>query len=140
MWVEVYNDWDSKLSVIFANRGFKKFFKIMDNEYNTKTIDLLKENIFNVLKLTSYENTKVVIVGQDSYHGEGEVDNFSFSVQKGIRLSPWFKNGYQELEDALGIKPALEGDLTKWAKEGVLLLNSTLTVIKDTSNSHSKLG
>lgn len=134
------NDWDSKLSVIFASEGFKKFFKIIDNEYDTKTIYPLKENIFNALKLTSYENTKVVIVGQDPYHGEGEAHGLSFSVQKGIKLPPSLKNIYKELEDDLGIKPALEGDLTKWAKEGVLLLNSTLTVVKDTPNSHSKLG
>lgn len=134
------NDWDSKLSVIFASEGFKRFFKIIDNEYNTKTIYPLKENIFNALKLTSYKDTKVVIVGQDPYHGEGEAHGLSFSVQKGIKLPPSLKNIYTELQDDLGIEPAREGDLTKWAKEGVLLLNSTLTVVKDTPNSHSKLG
>lgn len=134
------NDWDSILSVIFESDGFKRFLSVIDNEYNTKTIYPLKENIFNALKLTSYKDTKVVIVGQDPYHGEGEAHGLSFSVQKGIKLPPSLKNIYKELEDDLGIKQAIEGDLTKWAKEGVLLLNSTLTVIKDTPNSHSKLG
>lgn len=134
------NDWDIKLSVIENSDGFKRFMKMIDNEYETKTVYPLKENIFNALKLTSYSDTKVVIMGQDPYHGEGEAHGLSFSVQEGIKLPPSLKNIYKEMESDLGIVPSKKGDLTKWAKEGVLLLNSTLTVIKDTPNSHSKLG
>lgn len=134
------NDWDNILSVVENSDGFKKFLNVVDNEYKTKTIYPLKENIFNALKLTSFRNVKVVIVGQDPYHGEGEAHGLSFSVQEGIKLPPSLKNIYKELYDDLGITPALSGDLTKWAKEGVLLLNSTLTVVKDTPNSHKDLG
>lgn len=134
------NDWDNKLSVIWNSKGFKKFMSIIDNEYNTKTIYPPKEDIFAALKNTPFKDTKVVIVGQDPYHGEGEAMGLSFSVHDGIKLPPSLKNIYKELEDDLGFKPVTSGDLTKWTKEGVLLLNATLTVIKDTPNSHAKLG
>ena len=134
------NDWDEKLSVVEKSEGFNKFMKIIDHEYETKTIYPLKENIFNALKLTSFKDTRVVIVGQDPYHGEGEAHGLSFSVQDPTPLPPSLKNIYKEMKEDLGIEPAKSGDLTKWAKEGVLLLNSTLTVVKDTPNSHSKLG
>ncbi|MCX4365935.1 MAG: uracil-DNA glycosylase [Bacilli bacterium] len=134
------NDWDKVLSVIESSEGFKKFMDVVNHQYEINTIYPIKENIFNALKLTSYENTKVVIMGQDPYHGEGEAHGLSFSVQEGIKLPPSLKNIYQELESDLGIKPSKSGDLTKWAKEGVLLLNSTLTVVKDTPNSHKDLG
>lgn len=77
------NDWDEKLSTVFESKGFRRFLDIIDNEYKTKTIYPLKENVFNALKLTSYKDTKVVIVGQDPYHGKGEAHGLSFSVQKG---------------------------------------------------------
>ena len=134
------NDWDNKLSVIWNSEGFKKFMSIIDNEYNTKTIYPPKEDIFAALKNTPFKDTKGVIVGQDPYHGEGEAMGLSFSVHDGIKLPPSLKNIYKELEDDLGYKPVTSGDLTKWTKEGVLLLNATLTVIKDTPNSHAKLG
>lgn len=134
------NDWDEILKVVEDSPGFKKFLHIVDNEYKIKTIYPLKENIFNAFKLTPYKNVKVVIVGQDPYHGEGEAHGLSFSVQDPTPLPPSLKNIYKELKDDLGIEPATSGDLTKWALEGVLLLNSTLTVVKDTPNSHSKLG
>ena len=134
------NDWDNVLSVIENSEGFKRFMDVVNHQYEINTIYPLKENIFNALKLTSYENTKVVIMGQDPYHGEGEAHGLSFSVQEGIKLPPSLKNIYEELESDLGIPPVSSGDLTKWAKEGVLLLNSTLTVVKDTPNSHKDLG
>lgn len=134
------NDWDLKLSVIENSDGFKKFMDVIENEYKTKTIYPLRENIFNALKLTPYKDVKVVIVGQDPYHGEGEAHGLSFSVQDPTPLPPSLKNIFKEMLSDIGIEPAKSGDLTKWAKEGVLLLNSTLTVVKDTPNSHSKLG
>ena len=134
------NDWDQVLSVIWNSLGFNNFMNIVKKEYETKTIYPPKEDIFAALKNTSFKDVKVVIVGQDPYHGEGEAMGLSFSVHKGIKLPPSLKNISQELYDDLGIKPVTSGDLTKWTKEGVLLLNATLTVIKDTPNSHSKIG
>ena len=134
------NDWDKELSVIWNSEGFHKFLDVINHEYEINTVYPIKENIFAALKLTPYNKVKVVIMGQDPYHGEGEAHGLSFSVMDGIKLPPSLKNIYKELYDDLGIVPANTGNLTKWAKEGVLLLNSTLTVVKDTPNSHSKLG
>lgn len=134
------NDWDEKLSIIWHSPGFKNFMKIVEREYNTKIIYPPKNYIFNALKLTPYHNVKVVIVGQDPYHGEGEAHGLSFSVQKGIKLPPSLRNIYKEIYDDLGIEEPNNGDLTSWAKEGVLLLNASLTVEKDKPNSHQKLG
>lgn len=134
------NDWDKELEIIWKSEGFNKFMKIIQREYDNKIVYPAYDNIFEALKLTPYCNVKVVIVGQDPYHGENEAHGLSFSVLDGIKLPPSLKNIYKELEDDLNIKPCISGNLTKWAKEGVLMLNSTLTVVKDTPNSHSKLG
>lgn len=134
------NNWDNILNNVEKSEGFKKFYSIVEHEYNTKTIFPPKDYVFNALKLTPYENVKVVIMGQDPYHGVGEAHGLSFSVQDGIKLPPSLKNIYKELNDDLGIEPASSGDLTKWAKEGVLLLNAVLTVEKDKPASHRNLG
>ena len=134
------NDWDKILNIIEKSDGFRKFLNIINEKYNNQTVYPAKNNIFNALKLTSYKDTKVVIMGQDPYHGEGEAHGLSFSVQKGIKIPPSLQNIYKELESDLGIKPSLHGDLTKWAKEGVLLLNAVLTVEKDKPASHRNLG
>ncbi len=134
------NDWDEKLNVIWNSEGFKKFYHVVEEEYNTKTIYPPKDHIFEALKLTPYKDVKVVIVGQDPYHGENEAHGLSFSVQKGVKVPPSLQNIYKELYDDLGIPPKQDGDLTNWAKNGVLLLNSVLTVVKDTPASHRKLG
>ena len=134
------NDWDEKLKVIWDSEGFKNFYRKIMHEYDVKEIYPPKDYIFNALKLTSYENTKVVIVGQDPYHGKGEAHGLSFSVQKGVRIPPSLQNIYKELNDDLGIPPKDNGDLTNWATQGVLLLNSVLTVEKDKAASHRNLG
>ena len=134
------NDWDEKLKVIWDSEGFKNFYRKIMHEYDTKEVYPPKDYIFNALKLTSYENTKVVIVGQDPYHGKGEAHGLSFSVQKGIKIPPFLKNIYKELYDDLGVLPKDNGDLTGWALQGVLLLNSVLTVEKDKAASHRNLG
>ena len=134
------NDWDLKLKIIWESPGFKNFYKKIIHEYDTKEVYPPKDFIFNALKLTSYENTKVVIVGQDPYHGKGEAHGLSFSVQKGIKIPPSLKNIYKELYDDLGVLPKDNGDLTGWALQGVLLLNSVLTVEKDKAASHRNLG
>lgn len=134
------NDWDEVLKIVFEGEGFKKFYSLVENEYNMKTIYPPKDHIFQALKLTPYKNVKVVIVGQDPYHGEGEAHGLSFSVQKGVKVPPSLKNIYKELYDDLGITSPASGDLTKWAEQGVLLLNAVLTVEKDKPASHRKLG
>ena len=134
------NDWDEKLKVIWDSEGFKKFYQLVEDEYKNKTIFPPKDHIFEALKLTSYKDTRVVIVGQDPYHGEGEAHGLSFSVQKGVKVPPSLQNIYKELNDDLGIPPKNNGDLTNWAKSGVLMLNAVLTVVKDTPASHRKLG
>lgn len=134
------NDWDEILKVIESSEGFHKFLKTIDNLYNQKIIYPKKENIFNALKLTPYSDVKVIIVGQDPYHGENEAHGLSFSVQKGIKIPPSLKNIYKELYDDLGIVRGDNGDLSDWAQQGVLLLNAVLTVEKDKAASHRNMG
>lgn len=134
------NDWDEKLKIIWKSPGFHKFMDVVNHEYVTKTIFPPRDHIFEALKLTPYHNVKVVIMGQDPYHGVGEAHGLSFSVQKGVKVPPSLQNIYKELYDDLGIPPRNDGNLTGWAKEGVLLLNAVLTVVKDNPASHRKLG
>lgn len=134
------NDWDEVLKIIEESNGFRKFMSQVNNLYNQKTIYPPKNYVFNALKLTSYKDTKVVIMGQDPYHGEGEAHGLSFSVQKGVKIPPSLQNIYKELYDDLGIPPKKDGDLTSWAREGVLLLNAVLTVEKDKPASHRNMG
>ena len=134
------NDWDQLLSVVWHSPGFQKSYKMIMAEYAKKTIYPPKDYIFNALKLTSYENTKVVIVGQDPYHGENQAHGLSFSVQHGVKLPPSLQNIYRELKSDLGIPERSDGDLSNWARQGVLLLNAVLTVEKDKAASHRNLG
>ena len=99
-----------------------------------------EKNVFTALELTPFESVKVVILGQDPYHGFGQAHGLSFSVQKGILLPPSLKNIYKELQDDIGGELPTEGDLTHWAKQGVLLLNTVLTVEEGNANSHKGMG
>ena len=134
------NDWDIVLKSVWESPGFHKFMDKVKEEYKNYTCYPAYENIFNALKSTPYSKVKIVILGQDPYHGEGEAHGLSFSVQEGIKLPPSLQNIYKELYDDLGIKNGPSGDLTPWTKEGVLLLNSVLTVRKDMPASHKDLG
>lgn len=134
------NDWDIMLKSVWESEGFHKFMNKIKDEYSKHTCYPEFDNIFNALKETSYKDTKIVILGQDPYHGQGEAHGLSFSVQKGVKIPPSLQNIYKELYDDLGIKPSIYGDLTPWAKEGVLLLNSVLSVVKDTPASHKGIG
>lgn len=134
------NDWDEKLNIIWTSDGFKKFMEIVKNKYKENTCFPEYNNIFNALKLTPYNKVKVVILGQDPYHGVGEAHGLSFSVQDGIKKPPSLKNIFKELKDDLNIDEPVSGNLTHWANEGVLLLNSVLTVEKDKAASHKDLG
>ena len=99
-----------------------------------------ENNVFNALELTPFESVKVVILGQDPYHGFGQAHGLSFSVQKGTPLPPSIKNIYKELQEDIGGELPTEGDLSHWAKQGVLLLNSVLTVEEGNANSHKGMG
>ena len=99
-----------------------------------------EKNVFNALELTPFESVKVVILGQDPYHGFGQAHGLSFSVQKGTPLPPSLKNIYKELQEDIGGELPIEGDLTHWTKQGVLLLNTVLTVEEGNANSHKGMG
>ena len=133
------NDWDQVLSKVWESPGFDKFMNKVKDNYKNHTCFPKYENIFNALKLTPYKDVKIVIIGQDPYHGEGEAHGLSFSVQEGVKFPPSLQNIFKELYNDLGIKNT-KGDLTPWAKEGVLLLNSILSVEKDKPLSHKDLG
>ncbi len=133
------NDWDEVLSKVWDSPGFNKFMNKVKDNYKNHTCFPKYENIFNALKLTPYKDVKIVIIGQDPYHGEGEAHGLSFSVQEGVKFPPSLQNIFKELYNDLGIKNT-KGDLTPWAKEGVLLLNSILSVEKDKPLSHKDLG
>ena len=134
------NDWDQKLDVIWNSLGFQKFYKMIMAEYDKKTIYPPKDYIFNALKLTSYKDTKVVIVGHDPYHAEHQAHGLSFTVQKGVKLPPSLQNIYKEMADDLGVVVAQDGNLDYLAEQGVLLLNTLLTVRQGQAFSHRDLG
>ena len=133
------NKWDEYLKEEIQKDYFQNLLSFIKEEYKKKTIYPKQNEVFNAFRYTDFDNVKVVILGQDPYHGEGEAHGYAFSCLKNP-IPPSLKNIYKELESDLGINPSLDGDLTKWAKEGVLLLNATLTVKKDSPNSHSKIG
>ena len=131
--------WDEILEEEFKSPYFEKLGVFIKNEYKEKTIYPKYENIFNALRLTDFDKVKVVILGQDPYHGEGEAHGLSFSVQSGVRRPPSLNNMFKELYNDLGIT-RIENDLTSWAEQGVFLLNSIMTVVKDTPLSHKDKG
>lgn len=138
--VEFGNDWDGLISYQFEAPYYLKLREFLKEEYFHHTIYPSMYDIFNALKLTSYEDTKVVIVGQDPYHEPGQAHGLSFSVQDGIPLPPSLQNIYKEIENEFGYKMGKSGNLTKWARQGVLLLNNVLTVRRGQANSHRNQG
>ena len=140
MSVQIGNDWDEILKDEWKKDYYIRLRKNLINEYKNYTIYPNMYDIFNALKKVSYEDTKVVILGQDPYHGVGQAHGFSFSVQKGIKTPPSLLNIYKELHDDLGLYIPNNGNLIKWANQGVLLLNSTLTVRAHQANSHKDIG
>jgi len=129
---------------IYDQESNKEYFRnltnFIENEYSTKTIFPAKENIYSALKKTPYDKVKVMIIGQDPYHGDGEAHGLSFSVNPGIKIPPSLRNIYKELNSELGCYIPNNGYLIKWAEQGVLLLNAVLTVQKDNPASHQNKG
>ena len=131
--------WDIILEEEFKKDYFKKLGMFVKNEYKNKMIFPPYENIFDALRFTDYDEVKVVVLGQDPYHGLGEAHGLSFSVRENVKMPPSLQNIFKELYNDLGIKRT-KSDLTDWAKEGVLLLNSIMTVEKDRPLSHKNKG
>lgn len=134
------NDWQELLEGEMEKEYYQRLREFLVKEYRTRTIYPDMHDIFNALHYTSYKDVKVVILGQDPYHGPNQAYGLSFSVKPGVRIPPSLINIYKELKDDLGCYIPNNGTLTKWAKEGVLLLNTSLTVRAGEANSHSKIG
>ena len=133
-------DWNEKLAPLFSDERYKKIRSFLIDEYNTHTVFPNMYDLYNCFKYTQFKDLKAVILGQDPYHNEGQAHGLCFSVQDGIDLPPSLVNIYKEMKSDLGIDPPKSGNLTKWAKEGVLLLNTSLSVRAHQANSHSKCG
>ena len=138
--VHIGNDWDSLLEGEFKKDYYLSLREFLKTEYFSRKIYPPMNDIFNALKYTSYDDARVVILGQDPYHGEGQAHGLCFSVKRGIPFPPSLKNIFKELNDSLGIAIPDCGELVGWAKQGVLLLNTTLTVRESAPQSHKGKG
>lgn len=134
------NDWAKFLDIEFEKEYYQNLRKFLIKEYNSKTIYPDKYDIFNALHLTSYKDTKVVILGQDPYHGENQAHGLSFSVKKDVKIPPSLLNIFKEISLDIGYDIPNNGNLENWSKQGVLLLNTVLTVEKGKANSHKNKG
>lgn len=134
------NDWDEVMKGEFEKEYYLKLREFLKKEYTTQTIYPDMYSIFNAMKKTPYSRVKAVILGQDPYHEPGQAHGLCFSVLKGTVPPPSLRNIFKELSDELGIPPASHGELTKWAENGVLLLNTVLTVRRGQANSHKGMG
>ena len=138
--VRIGNDWDAVLADEFKKDYYLKLREFLKREYATKTIYPDMYSIFNALKLTPLSKVRAVILGQDPYHEPGQAMGLCFSVGDSTRLPPSLVNIYKELESDLGLPPSKSGDLSCWARQGVLLLNTVLTVRRGEANSHRRMG
>ena len=134
--IKITKNWANLLKEEFQKPYFKELQAFLDKEYSTHTIYPAMENIFNALNAVKYEDVKVVIIGQDPYHEPGQAQGMAFSVPDGVEIPPSLVNIYKEIESDLGIKCQNTGNLMRWAKQGVLLLNTSLTVRRGQANSH----
>ncbi len=138
--VKIEESWKKVLEPVFQKPYFKNLIDFIKSEYKRKTIYPPGNLIFNAFASTPFEKVKVVIIGQDPYHGHNQAHGLCFSVNKGIPIPPSLKNIYKELERDLGYKQPNHGDLSAWAKQGVLLLNAILTVQAGVASSHKDKG
>ena len=136
----IQNDWLDALQGEFRQPYYKKLFQTVNEEYRTRRIFPPADDIFNAFHLTPLRDVKVVILGQDPYHGEGQAHGLCFSVRPGVEIPPSLVNIYQELHDDLGCYIPNNGYLKKWADQGVMLLNTVLTVRAHAANSHQGIG
>ena len=133
-------DWNERLAPLFNDERYQKIRQFLLQEYSTHTVYPDMHDIYNCFRYTPFSNVKVVLLGQDPYHNEGQAHGLCFSVQHGVKNPPSLENIYKELVDDIGCQKPKDGTLTKWAKEGVLLLNTSLTVREHQANSHAKCG
>ncbi len=133
-------DWLESLQEEFRKPYYKSLYETVQREYRSKTVFPPADDIFNALHYTPLSQVKVVIIGQDPYHEPGQAHGLSFSVQPGVKIPPSLQNIYKELSDDLGLTIPDNGCLTKWARQGVLLLNTVLTVEAHRANSHAGIG
>lgn len=139
--IHIEEGWYAKLKDYFDTEVFKQLSTFVRKEYVSKKVYPNPKNIFKAFWLTPFDHVKVVILGQDPYHGVGQAEGLSFSVPHGVRVPPSLQNIYKEIESDLGIKKDFsDGTLEKWAKQGVFLLNAILTVVANTPASHQKRG
>ena len=136
----ITKNWFELLKNEFNSKEFKELQTFLNNEYATYKIYPEAKNVFNALNLVKYDDVKVVIIGQDPYHQPHQAHGLCFSVLEGTKLPPSLQNIFKEIEDETGKKPNTNGNLTSWAKQGVLLLNSVLTVRESCPNSHKNKG
>lgn len=134
------NDWNDLLKDTINGENYKKIRDFLKEEYFTREIYPPMEQIFNAFKLTPYSDIKAVILGQDPYHEPGEAHGLCFSVTQGTKMPPSLQNIYKELKDDINVDNGNKTDLTPWAKQGVFLLNTTLTVRRGQANSHQNCG
>lgn len=138
--VHLGNDWDQVLAGEFEKDYYRELRAFLKNEYATRTIYPSMYDIFNALKHTAYRDVKVVILGQDPYHGPGQAHGMCFSVKKGVPVPPSLVNIYKELKEDVGFQIPEHGFLETWADQGVLLMNTVLTVRAGQANSHKGKG
>ena len=136
----IANDWLEPLKPEFSKPYYKKLYQTVNEEYRTHQIFPPADDIFNAFALTPLHEVKVVILGQDPYHGEGQAHGLCFSVKPDVEIPSSLVNIYKELQDDCGCEIPNNGYLTKWAKQGVLLLNTVLTVRAHQANSHRGIG
>ena len=137
--IDLY-DWKAPLAPLFADERYQQIRAFLKSEYSSRVIYPDMHDIFNCFRFTPYEKVKVVLLGQDPYHNEGQAHGLCFSVPNGIQKPPSLVNMFKELKEDLGCTEPKSGDLTKWAREGVLLMNTALTVRAHQANSHATCG
>ena len=133
-------DWNERLAPLFQDERYLKIRAFLKEEYSTHVVYPDMYDIYNCFRYTPFSEVKVVLLGQDPYHNEGQAHGLCFSVKEGMKKPPSLENMLKELQSDLGVPPPRSGDLTKWAKEGVLLLNTALTVRAHQANSHANCG
>ena len=138
--VKIEESWKKVLSAEFDKEYFVRLTLFVRDEYKRGVVYPAASNIFKAFELTPFNDVKVVILGQDPYHGPNQAHGLSFSVQEGVAIPPSLVNIYKEIESETRVKMPLSGDLTRWAEQGVLLLNATLTVRQSQANSHQGMG
>ena len=138
--INIENYWKNILQEEFSKYYFKKLFEFVKNEYNSKTVYPRFELVFNAFNYCSFNNLKVIIIGQDPYHGYNQANGLSFSVTDKVKKPPSLVNIFKEIKNDLGKEIPISGNLEKWSKQGVLLLNSILTVRKGEPGSHKEKG